>query len=71
MSIKRVVKCDICGDEYDWGGYIKIRENHMQYDWLENLFFGDKYIVCTDCLNRIRKEVREMKSLNNIEFVVD
>jgi hypothetical protein len=71
MSIKRVVRCDICGDEYDWGGYIKIRDNNIRYSWLENLFFSNKYIVCADCLNRMRKEARQMKSLNNIEFVVD
>ena len=71
MSIKRVVRCDICGDEYDWGGYVKIPENYIQYDWLDNLFHDNKYIVCTDCLNRIRKEVRRMKSLNNVEFVVN
>ena len=70
MSIRRVVRCDICGDEYDWGGYIKVREYNVEYNWLENLF-NDKYIVCYDCLNRIRKEARKMKSLNNIEFVVD
>lgn len=70
MSIKRVVRCDICGDEYDWGSYIKIRKNYVECNWFDNLF-NNKYIVCNDCLNRISKEARQMKSLNDIEFVVD